>query len=132
MSTPFRNSAAAPSTRTRGNDFVDDDFQPFKELKPKEFTHLTLTNPTINFSWRLLNLRSHSIQNHPGYRRVYDEDSSAEARPFHLSFSKLLYHIVRDADAYVILVDAAARYPDMPGSMGLTALIIYAFLPDPS
>ena len=112
---------------------ADDDRHelPFKELRAKEFAHLQLTNASTHFSWWLFNLKSQVLQTHSGYGCVFDHDDSPSSFKFQQSFSKLLHTIVRDPDAFVIIVDAAARHPSMPGSRALHSLES-AFLPDTS
>ena len=104
---------------------------PFKELKAKECSHLRLTNAASHFSWWLFNLKSHVLQTHPGYSAIFDMDDTPAAFPFQQSFSRLLHTIIRDPDAFVIMVDAAARHPLMPGSKAISGLI-GAFLPNAS
>ena len=79
----------------------------------------------------MFNLKSAVLQIHPGYQAVFDEIEANDSYLFQQSFSRLLHNIVRDQDAYVVLVDAAARHPNMPGSMGLRGLTD-TFLPDKS
>ena len=73
-------------------------------------------NASAHFSWWLFNLKGQVLQTHLNYKCIFDGDDDPEYYPYQQSFSKLLHTIVRDPDAYVIVVDVAARYPSMAGT----------------
>ena len=103
MSTP------ASSPRARNQDDYRD--LPFKELKAKEYNHLQLTNATMNFSWWLFNLKSQVIQTHSSYECVFNNVDDPAYFQYQQSFSRLLH-------TFVIVADAAANHPAIPGFEG--------------
>ena len=98
--------------------------QPCPPLKPKDFSHLILSQPATTFPWWLCNLRNAVVASHPGFTIIFDPPAqpTPTAAPFEQSFAKLLYHLVREDSAYITVMDAMSQHPSTPGSSAIAAL----------